>query len=74
MDALPGACATLPSTLLAHAARTPHRSFVEVWSPARGVARRVSYGELAECMLAAGLWLRDGIGMAPGAPSNSTGC
>ena len=57
---------TLPATLLAHANRTPTRTFVEVWSPSRGLAQSVSYGGLADCMIVAALWLRDGIGLSAG--------
>ena len=55
---------TLPGTLLARARRSPNRSFVELWSSSRGVVQTVSYAALADCMLAAALWLRDGIGVA----------
>ena len=47
---------TLPATLLAHAKQSPTKIFLEVWSPARGLAQSVSYGALVDCMLAAALW------------------
>ena len=57
---------TLPATLLAHAKQSPTKIFLEVWSPARGLAQSISYGALVDCMLAAALWLRDGIGLTEG--------
>ena len=51
---------TLPSTLLAHARSSPSRTFIECWSAADGVLLRCSYAQLADCMLAAAIWLRDG--------------
>ena len=50
---------TLPSTLLAHAARTPHSCFVGVWSPTAGTVLECSFAQLADCMLSAALRLRD---------------
>ena len=64
--ATPAADATLPSTLLAHAQDRPDATFLEVWSPSRGRSLQVSYSQLADSMLAAALWLRDGIGVGGG--------
>ena len=57
---------TIPATLLAHAAKYPNKTFIEVWSPERGPVQSVSYSSLADSMIAAALWLRDGIGLGRG--------
>lgn len=62
---LPGAT-TLPGTLLAHAANTPHKAFLIAWDEADGVSLSVSFRELADCMLAGAMWLRVGASVRRG--------
>ena len=60
---------TLPATLLSHAQRTPDRVFLEIYSPStpqQKVSLRVTYSQLADSMIAAALFLRDGIGITAG--------
>ena len=47
-------------------AREPSRVFLECWSPDAGVSLRVTFAELSEMMIAAALWLRDGVGIGAG--------
>ena len=58
--------ATLPSTLLAHAERSPHTIFLEVWDEVEGVTLRLTYRELALSMLSAAQWLRAAAGLQRG--------
>ena len=58
--------ATLPTCLIAHADRAPEDVFLEVWDEEEGVELRMTYKQLADCMLSGAQWLRAAVGLQQG--------